>query len=116
MKAQYENHEWRVSPLYCYMLSFDASVGVEDSWVDNETLNFFNAQRDNIYVSSSKYDVVQLKSMKTQYFISTQRDISNSEKPSRRKTDTSSRKRSKSVHEPVLQDISNLIILISLAQ
>ena len=59
-----------MSALYIYNLSFDASFGIEDTWVDHETLNFLNAQRDNIYVSSSKYDVVQLKSMKTQYFAS----------------------------------------------
>ena len=108
LKAQYENHEWRVSPLYLYNISFDASLGVEDTWIDHETLNFFNAQRDNIYVSSSKYDVVQLKSMKTQYYISSQRDISNTEKPSRKRVDSNSRKRSKSPLEPMLRDISKM--------
>jgi len=59
-----------------YCVEFDPSLGITDDtsntktgggiWVDSETMNFFNAQRDNIYVSSSKYDVVQLRSMKTQ--------------------------------------------------
>lgn len=38
-------------------------------------MNYFNAQRDNIYVSSSKYDVVMLRSFKAQYYASSEEKI-----------------------------------------
>ena len=57
------NDFWRVSDKYMYCVKFDPSLGIDDTWIDPETMNFLNAQRDNIYVSSSKYDVVTLKSL-----------------------------------------------------
>jgi len=42
-------------------LRFDSSINLHATWVDGGIMNYFNAQRDNIFASSSKYDIVQLK-------------------------------------------------------
>lgn len=57
MKQQFDN-DWNVSEDYQYCLQFDQSLGIGDTWVDGKIMNYFNAQRDNIFASSSKYDIV----------------------------------------------------------
>ena len=61
-------------------------------------MNFFNAQRDNIYVSSSKYDVVTLRSVKAQYHHSSEDIIPENKPPprSQAKQEINSKKRAKS--------------------
>ena len=79
LKQQFDN-EWKVSDDYLYFLRFDPSTGVDNSWVDSKVLNYFNAQRDNIFASSSKYDIVQLRQEAAQFYTSYQR------KPKNKKT------------------------------
>lgn len=57
---------------YMYCLRFDHSIGIEDTWIDGEIMNYFNAQRDNIFASSSKYDIVQLRQGQALYHHSAQ--------------------------------------------
>lgn len=66
-------------------MKFDSSLGIEDTWIDSDTMNFFNAQRDNIYVSSSKYDVVQLRALKTQFYSSNQAKVEKKELQQKKK-------------------------------
>lgn len=54
-----------MNPEYHYKVKMDPSVFIKDTWIDSYTMDFFNAQRDNIFVSSSKYDVVMLNTLKT---------------------------------------------------
>jgi hypothetical protein len=42
-------------------MQFDPALNLKETWVDGEIMNYFNAQRDNIFASSSKYDIVQLR-------------------------------------------------------
>lgn len=53
--------KWTVPIDKLYCVRFDSSINLKSTWVDGKIMNFFNAQRDNIFASSSKYDIVQLK-------------------------------------------------------
>lgn len=57
------DQQWKVSLVHVYSLRFDSSISNlnKSIWVDGQTVNYFNAQRDNIFASSSKYDIVQFK-------------------------------------------------------
>jgi hypothetical protein len=54
-----------VSSEYQYKIKIDPSLCFKDTWIDSFTTDFLNAQRDNIFVSSSKYDVVMLRTLKS---------------------------------------------------
>lgn len=43
---------------HIFRLQFDQSIGMPGSWVDTKTLNYLNTLRDNIYASSSSYDIM----------------------------------------------------------
>jgi len=47
-----------VSLDFVYDLRFDPSLSIPDTWVDGKIMNLINNQRDNIFASSSKYDIV----------------------------------------------------------
>lgn len=36
-----------------YRLKFDSSLGLEEAWVDSQTLDFINSFRENIFVSQN---------------------------------------------------------------
>lgn len=38
-------------PKWNYRIKFDSSLGLEEAWVDSQTLDFINTFRENIYVS-----------------------------------------------------------------
>ena len=48
-----------------FKVKLDPILDFPDLWIDEKTLAYFNQQRDNIYSSSSKYDVYALKSLKS---------------------------------------------------
>ena len=47
---------------HLFRLEFDKSTGIPDTWVDTKTLNYLNTLRDNIFASSSQYDIQQTNS------------------------------------------------------
>ena len=46
-KLASEHSQWS------YKIKFDASVGIEDIWVDKLTLEYLNSLRENIYASQN---------------------------------------------------------------
>jgi len=52
------DEKWIVQVNQLYLVSFDSSINLQNTWVDGHIMNLFNAQRDNIFASSSKYDIV----------------------------------------------------------
>jgi len=38
-------------PNWHYRVSFEMSTGLEEMWIDSETLNYLNSFRENIFVS-----------------------------------------------------------------
>jgi len=42
---------------HLFRLEFDPSTGIPAAWVDTKTLNFLNTLRDNIFASSSQFDL-----------------------------------------------------------
>ena len=75
MNQQFTHEFWKVNDDYAYLVKFDDNLDLTDSWIDSQTMNFFNAQRDNIFVSSSKYDIVTLRSVKAQYHANSEEKI-----------------------------------------
>jgi len=51
----------RVDEKWNYLLEFDPSCNLDETWVDGPTLDYLNSLRENIFSSSSKYDAVTLK-------------------------------------------------------
>jgi hypothetical protein len=51
---------------HLFRLEFDGSVGINPTWVDTKTLNFFNKLRDNIFASSGQYDTLPAVSQEIQ--------------------------------------------------
>jgi hypothetical protein len=42
---------------HLFRLEFDESSGIPATWVDTKTLNYLNTLRDNIFASSSQFDI-----------------------------------------------------------
>ena len=42
-----------VDPNWSYKIQFDASLGLEEVWVDSQTLDYLNSFRENIHSSQS---------------------------------------------------------------
>ena len=40
-------------PRWNYKIKFDSSLGLEEVWIDSQTLDFLNSYRENIYVSQN---------------------------------------------------------------
>jgi hypothetical protein len=66
-----------VSEEFIYKLQFDKSLSIKTCWVDPYTVNSFNVQRDNIFMSSSKYDIVTLRSIKTSFYTNSDEKLGN---------------------------------------
>jgi len=58
------SHGYVAPQQFEYNLSFDPSIQVDTAWVDADTLTLLNAQRDNIFMTSSTYDLVILRANK----------------------------------------------------
>ena len=86
LKHQYLNEFWKVNKNYSYCVTFDPSLILGEIWIDHETMNFFNSQRDNIYISSSNYDVLMLKSMRTNFIDSSQEKVNRKRKSMKNKS------------------------------
>ncbi|CDW86779.1 UNKNOWN [Stylonychia lemnae] len=102
-------NEWEVSTNYIYDLRFDPSLLIPETWVDGKIMNQFNAQRDNIFASSSKYDIVQLRQGTAHYHTTSENtNIDQIEKQSRmqrNRQNLSSKKRSKSTPGPKIEPV-----------
>jgi len=42
---------------HLFRIEFDPSSGLNPTWIDTKTLNYFNSLRDNIFASSGLYDM-----------------------------------------------------------
>ena len=74
-------HDFKnVSPEYNYKVKLDPSLFINETWIDSYTTDFYNAQRDNIFVSSSKYDVVMLRTLKSQFYTNSDEKLKNAKK------------------------------------
>lgn len=75
IKGSLALNDWKIETKQLYCVQFDSSINLKKTWVDGKIINLFNAQRDNIFASSSKYDIVQFKRQGTaaQYHRSTGR-------------------------------------------
>ena len=40
-------------PKWNYKIKFDSSLGLDEIWIDSQTLDFLNSFRENIYVSQN---------------------------------------------------------------
>jgi len=49
---------------HVFRLEFDVSCGIPATWVDTKTLNFLNTLRENIFASSSHYDMQHLATVR----------------------------------------------------
>ena len=48
---------------HIFRLEFDPSCGIPEAWVETKTLNYFNTLRENIFASSSQFDMIYLKNL-----------------------------------------------------
>lgn len=46
-----------------FRLEFDPSTGIPETWVETKTLNWLNTLRENIYASSSQFDLIYLQNL-----------------------------------------------------
>lgn len=48
---------------HLFRLEFDPSSGIPEAWVETKTLNYLNTLRENIYASSSQFDLIYLQNL-----------------------------------------------------
>lgn len=48
---------------HIFRIEFDPSCGIPPAWVETKTLNYFNTLRENIFASSSQFDLIYLKNL-----------------------------------------------------
>ena len=96
-----------MSQEFAYALKFDVNIQIPDTWVDGRVMNYFNKQRDNIFASSSKYDIVQLRQGES-FFHTTSENTNEEQKQKQRllrnrNKNMSVKKRTKSMAGAILQ-------------